>query len=109
MSNSKVMLIELGRKCDRSHSHKTLHGKDCEMAAFYPLKLIRAILKGIALQAAEDKLRRQEARDNLRNVQQIKVYAARAPNAKTPISKVLGKLSRRRRSDKIRGAGGGVG
>ena len=47
MSSSPHMLRQLEKKCDRSHSHQILEGAECEDAAFYPIKLVRAILKGI--------------------------------------------------------------
>ena len=47
LSSSKHMLDMLGKRCDRSHRHQSLVGGRCADAAFYPLPLIRAILKGI--------------------------------------------------------------
>ena len=52
LTNSLVMSEQLQKKCDGSHSHQHLTGGRCKDAAFYPLPLVRAILKGIALQAA---------------------------------------------------------
>ena len=52
LTNSQVMSEQLNKKCDGSHSHQHLAGGRCKDAAFYPLPLVRAILKGIALQAA---------------------------------------------------------
>ena len=69
------MLEQLTKKLDRQHVRKPLHGKDCEMAAYYPLPLIRAILKGTSLQHAEDKIRRDHIREK-RRVAQLAVYAA---------------------------------
>ena len=89
MSNSPIMLEQLTRKCDRQHAHKPLHGKDCEMAAYYPLPLIRDILKGIRLQHAEDKIRRDHFREN-RRIAQLAVYAARPAQVEIPVVKVLG-------------------
>ena len=58
------------------------------MAAYYPLPLIRAILKGICLQQAKNQIRRDQERDNRRAVQ-LAVYAARPAHPKTPVVKVL--------------------
>ena len=91
MSNSKAMLSQLSKRCDKTHRHKPLHGKICEEAAYCPLGLINSILKGMNLQAAEYVLRQNEARANHRPVQQLRC-AARPHNAKAPISKELGKV-----------------
>ena len=47
MTSSQVMAEGLDRRCDRSHKHQHLEGGRAAEAAFYPLPLIRAILKGI--------------------------------------------------------------
>ena len=65
------------------------------MAAYYPLPLIRAILKGINLQHAEDKIRRDHIREN-RRVAQLAVYAARPAQVDVPVVKVLGKTKMNR-------------
>ena len=89
MSNSQAVLNQLSKRCDKTHQHKPLHGKDSEETAYYPLGLINSILKVMNLQAAEDELRQNEARANHRPVQQL-ICAARPQNAKTPLSKTLG-------------------
>ena len=38
MSNSQAMLSQMGKRCDTTHKHKPLHGKDCEEAAYDPLE-----------------------------------------------------------------------
>ena len=65
------------------------------MAAYYPLPLIRAILKGISLQHAEDKVRLGHSREN-RRVAQLAVYAARPAQVEIPVVKVLGKIKMNR-------------
>ena len=45
MSNSPHKPKHLGRRCDKSHRHQPLEGGRCADAAFYPLPLIRAILR----------------------------------------------------------------
>ena len=47
MTSSQAMAECLDRKCDRSHVHQHLEGGRAAEAAFYPLALIRAILRGI--------------------------------------------------------------
>ena len=55
LSSSPHMTAQLDRRCDRSHNHQHLTGGRCADAAFYPLPLIQAILKGIkATTTAED-------------------------------------------------------
>ena len=54
LTNSMVMSRQLCKKCDGSHSHQHLTGGRARDAAFYPLPLVKAILKGIALQAQLD-------------------------------------------------------
>ena len=51
MSNSPVMLRQLGKRCDHSHTHQHLVGNRCKDAAFYPVPLVKAILRGITLHA----------------------------------------------------------
>jgi len=48
VSNSKFMLAELVRKCDGGHEHNILEGGRAAPAAFYPLQLLLATLRGIA-------------------------------------------------------------
>ena len=48
MSNSLPMLKELGKECDRKHRHQHLLSGRAAGAAFYPLKLMKAILRGIS-------------------------------------------------------------
>ena len=60
------------------------------MAAYYPLPLIRAIVKGICLQQDENQIRRDKERDKRRAVQ-LAVYAARPAHPEAPVVRVLGK------------------
>ena len=57
MTNSKEMASLLSLRCDRSHQHQPLVGGRCEEAAFYPLPLVKAVLKGIRATAEADQLR----------------------------------------------------
>ena len=47
LTSSQPMAEGLGRRCDRSHKHQHLVGGRAGEAAFYPIPLIRAILKGM--------------------------------------------------------------
>ena len=47
VSSSRHMLECLDKRCDRSHQHRHLTGGRCKDAAFYPLPLVKAILRGI--------------------------------------------------------------
>ena len=73
MTNSQIMSEQLNTRCDKSHDHQHLTGGRCKDAAFYPLPLVRAILKGIELQSAVSRL-------------SSKVFAMPMPNVH-PISK----------------------
>ena len=55
MSNSKIMLDLLSRRCDRSHVHQPLTGGRCKDAAFYLDPLVKAILKGMTVQKEQDR------------------------------------------------------
>ena len=50
MTNSKPMSRLLAKRCKHKHVPRPLCGGRCEAAAFYPLKLIRTLLRGIRLQ-----------------------------------------------------------
>ena len=63
------------------------------MAAYYPL--LRAILKGISLQQAENQIRRDQERDNRRAVQ-LAVYAACPAHLEALVVKTLGKTKMQR-------------
>ena len=47
LASSIFMAKRLQARCDHSHVHQQLTGGRCKDAAYYPLPLIRAILKGI--------------------------------------------------------------
>ena len=68
MSNSPHMLKHLGRRCDKTHRHQQVEGGRCADAAFYPLPLIRAILRGMHGTARADQHAQEETSEKLRNV-----------------------------------------
>jgi hypothetical protein len=68
MSNSPHMLKHLGQRCDKSHRHQPLEGGRCADAAFYPLPLIRAILRGMRDTARADQHTRDEKAQELRTL-----------------------------------------
>ena len=53
MSNSRAMLRELDRQCQGGHEHQHLMAGRAAAAAFYPVKLLRAIVRGMANTKAE--------------------------------------------------------
>ena len=55
LTNSLAMAKVLERTCDRTHKHQALVGGRCAEAAFYPLPLVRALIRGIAEQKAISK------------------------------------------------------
>ena len=63
LSNSLEMLGRLNRRCDGSHEHKQLRGKELAEAAFYPAGLIHAIIQGMNLTHAADLVRRSISND----------------------------------------------
>ena len=54
MTSSPQMALMLQKRCPKIHQHQQLVGGRCANAAFYPLELIRAILKGIRNTAIAD-------------------------------------------------------
>ena len=58
LSNSAEMLGQLERRCDGTHEHKHLRGKDLAEAAFYPAELVHSIIKGMNLTHAADIVKR---------------------------------------------------
>ena len=54
MTSSSIMRDILSTRCDQSHVHQQLTGGRARDAAFYPMPLVEAILKGIALTADSD-------------------------------------------------------
>ena len=49
MTNSVFMVEALNIRCDRQHRHQQLFGGRAAAAAFYPPKLLHAILRGMAM------------------------------------------------------------
>ena len=56
LTNSSIMASLLSQKCDGSHQHQHLVGGRCKDASFYPVPIVKAILKGIERQRAFDQL-----------------------------------------------------
>ena len=54
MSNSIVMLQQLAKECPRQHKHQHLLSGRAAEAAFYPLRLLKAILRGMQLTRDQD-------------------------------------------------------
>ena len=47
LTNSKPMSELLKTRCDKSHQHQALTSGRCAHAAFYPLPLVRTLIRGI--------------------------------------------------------------
>ena len=57
LTSSSEMAEGLDKRCDRSHRHQHLVGGRAAAAAFYPLPLVRAILRGIRATADAERFR----------------------------------------------------
>ena len=55
MTNSQAMANQLNKRCRGDHEHQHLVGNRCAAAAFYPTPLVKAMIRGIALQSVEDR------------------------------------------------------
>ena len=91
ISNSREMLECLGRTCQGGHDHQPLEGGRCAEAAFYPVGLIKAFLKGIGNTA-----KAAEHRDEALKEERLKiaamVYATQSKQEQSiDRGKVLGK------------------
>ena len=75
LTNSKMMADQLMRRCSKDHTHHPLVGGRCKDAAMYPHGLVRAILKGIALQAEED----SQAKTSRDQILAMPMYSPQAP------------------------------
>ena len=71
MTTSQAMADCLDCRCDRSHKHQNLVGGRAAEAAFYPLPLIKAILKGIRATADSEKFSRESAEERIAYVAAI--------------------------------------
>jgi len=63
LSNSTKMLSQLGRRCDGSHEHRKLRGKDLSEAAFYPDGLVLSSIKGMNLKHSDEMVKRATRAD----------------------------------------------
>ena len=64
LTNSLAMARMLQRLCDKSHKHQQLSGGRCADAAFYPLELIRSMIRGMSEQEQLDSARKSEMEEN---------------------------------------------
>ena len=86
LSNGSEMLGRLNRRCDGSHEHKQLRGKELAEAAIYPAGLIHSIIQGRNLTHAADLLRRSNSTDHYPDP----LCSAKRVNGYGTESKVLG-------------------
>ena len=64
LTNSLAMARMLQRLCDKSHKHQQLSGGRCADAAFYPLELVRAMIRGMSEQGKLDMNCKSEMEEN---------------------------------------------
>ena len=100
MSSSPHMLKQLEFKCDRSHFHQILEGSRCADAAFYPIELVRAILKRIQGTTEAEKHRHAEFLEERKKLAAL-VCAARKAEPVAKESGIIGKT-------KVKKLGGGT-
>ena len=90
LTNSKVTSELSRRTCDRTHVHQHLTGGRCGNAAFYPLPLVRTMLRGISKQKEVSKavtsLVAMVPVDHLKNI--AKSDNVTSPSTVAPSSKV---------------------
>ena len=71
MPSSPFMAARLNRTCDGSHDHVALHGKALSEAAFYPVQLRIAILRGMRDQA-DHEYRLMSEEDDVVNLESLR-------------------------------------
>ena len=79
MTSSPQMAKCLQKRCDRSHVHQQLVGGRAAAAAFYPLPLIRAILKGMRDTAIAEGGNLDFRTDEINAIQAVKITSKAAP------------------------------
>ena len=97
LTSSQSMAECLDRRCDRSHKHQHLAGGRAAEAAFYPLPLIRAILKGMRRTSDFEKRKLSAATERAEIVAgfsefqgNLPLFAAAAPLGNSEITRVNG-------------------
>ena len=88
--NSPHMLKHLNRRCHKSHKHQPLEGGRCADAAFCPLPLIRAILRGMHYTAKADEHERETNLEGRRHIAALMFAATKGkpePGESVPIGK----------------------
>ena len=66
------MISQLRRWCPGDHAHQQLDGNWAKDAESHPVPLVRAILKGISMQAVETAQTQKLRKDEIENVFSIK-------------------------------------
>ena len=94
LTNSAPMAKLLGKRCDRSHEHQPLISGRCAQAAFYPIKLVRTILRGIRDTRTADQNRLEKLSALITDVEDLKDLALAVTDtvvtARVKVSKVGG-------------------
>ena len=81
MTSSRQMAAHLQVRCDKGHLHQHLVGGRCAEAAYYPLRLIQAILQGIGDTKDAETLLAAESRDHRSMVNAVSESAGAIPTS----------------------------
>ena len=84
MTNSVFMRDQLSMRCDKQHSHQPLIGGRCKDAAFYPLPLVEAILKGMSNQADDEYRKSLESQERKTRIQAVTQQSGTIPSDDDP-------------------------
>ena len=68
LTNSEPMARLLRTRCDKSHVHQALISGRCADAAFYPLPLVRTLIRGIRDTKANDAKKAQARIEKLQSL-----------------------------------------
>ena len=79
LTSSVHMARQLQAKCDRSHVHPQLVGGRCKEAAYYPLGLIRAILRGMHDTTMAEHKAKEEEKDTIEMLNALSSKPTRLP------------------------------
>ena len=91
LTTSQQMVECLDKRCDRSHKHEHLSGGRAGEVAFYPLPLIRAILKGVTATADSETYHRDNVIEQHELINAIAETQASLPTSAsqgTPTSEI---------------------
>ena len=82
------MASQLNKRCLRDYVHQPLVSSKCKEASYYPVPLVKAILKGITLQTKERRPIHEAQKEQQQVLQQVcamPMTAARLPAQPIPL------------------------